>query len=115
MSSNPEFSANIKASRTNYVLSFVCLLIGILLFAIIVLIAYAPNRAAGFDAERVQKREERLRELRANDMKALGLSKSDKTTAAKNPYEVLDADAGRVRLPIQRAMELVVRDYAKKE
>jgi hypothetical protein len=114
MSRKPESPASIKASRANYALSFVCLFIGILLFAIIVLIAYAPNRADSFDADRVNKRYERLRELRAKDMQALGLSKSDTTTAAKNPYEVLDAKEGRVRLPIQRAMELVVRDYSKK-
>lgn len=102
MSKDPS-NVRIDSSRTNYTLSFLAALGGILLFVIIVLIAYAPNRAPSIKSQNAQVRAERLRELQAKDTEEL-------TT-----YSVLDKEAGKVRLPIERAMEITAREIGKKE
>lgn len=92
----------VDSSRANYILSFLGALGGILLFAIIVLVAYAPNRAPSINKQQAGVRAERLRELRSKDIEEL------------STYSVLDKEAGKVRLPIERAMELTARDLGKR-
>lgn len=100
MSKDPS-NVRIDSTRTNYTLSFLASLGGILLFVIIVLIAYAPNRAPSIKSQNATVRTERLRELQAKDTEEL-------TT-----YSVIEA--GKVRLPIERAMEITARELGNRE
>lgn len=83
-----------------------------LVFAIVIIIAKVPARVAGgtkpaemTDEERIaanlltpKERMDRLNELRIKEDHAL------------TSYQWIDKEKGIVRLPIDRAMELVVRD-----
>lgn len=88
-------------SRTNFLLTFAGALGSILLFVIILLITYVPERPSSVNAAQAQARTERLQELQAKHRQEL-------TT-----YEVIDRTEGVVRIPIDRAMELTVRDLER--
>jgi hypothetical protein len=78
---------------------------GFLIFVLILVIAYLPNRPAPLP-EGTKTPEERatiLRELRA------------KETAAATSYGWVDQTKGVVRLPIERAMQLTVEDLQQKK
>lgn len=68
----------------------------ILLFALIVFIAYLPNRPPPVDHAVVEARLSTLAELRAREHSLL------------HSYAWVDASSGVVRIPIERAMELTV-------
>lgn len=88
-------------SRTNFLLTFAGALGSILLFVIILLITYVPERSAPVNAAEVQARTERLQELQAKHRQEL------------TSYAVINAGEGVVRIPISRAMELTVRDLER--
>lgn len=70
-----------------------------LLFVVIAAIAYLPNRPPALDTERdAFRRAERI--------------KVESAAAEANRYGWIDRDGGVVRLPIERAMEVTVRDLA---
>jgi len=78
---------------------------GFLIFVLILVIAYLPNKPAPLP-EGTKTPEERaviLRELRA------------KETAASTSYGWVDQTKGVVRIPIERAMQLTVADLKTKK
>lgn len=80
-------------------LSFVVAAAFFLLFAIILFIVYVPERPGPVDQARIEERLTILKDLKAKDQKAL-------TT-----YSWVESSPGTVRIPIDRAMDLVVREY----
>lgn len=71
----------------------------ILIFAVILYVAYLPGRPLAVDQEAHEKRRQK-----ANEARAAGLAKI-------TGYEVIDAEAGLGRIPIEEAMELTVIEY----
>jgi len=72
----------------------------LLIFLLILFVAYLPNRGEAVGARKKEQRLEHLRETRA--------SQTDRITG----YDVVNAKKGVVRIPVERAMELTVEDYA---
>lgn len=87
------------------VFTTVLVLLCFALFGWLALRYYVPRYAPERRVEGVRTPAER---------KALLAEVRGKEQAAVGSYAWLDRDAGRVRLPVQRAMELTVRDLAKK-
>lgn len=82
-------------SAANMLGTIVLVLVGILLFGIFMLIAYVPNRPAPLDEATITKRLDNREKLEAEQ--------EQKATS----YEVIDKEAGVVRIPIERAMQVV--------
>jgi hypothetical protein len=88
-----------QVSKSNLLLSFLGGLGAILIFLLILFIAYLPNRPvpvntqAGID-----------RQAKADEARAAGVQKL-------NSYEVINAEAGTARIPIAEAMKLTVAAY----
>lgn len=88
-----------QPSKGSSLLTFLGSLGGILIFALIIWIAYLPNRPEPVNAEAFAERQ-----VKADEARAAGISKITTT-------EVINADAGIVRIPIDQAMKLLVEDY----
>ncbi|TVP77785.1 MAG: hypothetical protein EA353_09670 [Puniceicoccaceae bacterium] len=88
-----------QVSQSNFLLSFLGSLGAILIFVLILFLAYLPNRPAPVDAAIVAERQARADEARAAGIRKL------------TQYEVIDASAGVARIPIQEAMKLTVSAY----
>ena len=73
----------------------------LLIFALLLLIAYIPNRPAAVDAEVNAKR-------KATAAEAIAQGKAKLTG-----YAVVDAEKQKVRIPIERAMLVTVENYQK--
>jgi len=73
----------------------------ILLFVLIAAIAYLPNRPPPLDADRAAYRLAERQKVEA-------------ASADANRYGWINKDEGVVRLPINRAMELTVRELSTK-
>lgn len=71
----------------------------ILVFAVIMYVAYLPGRPPAVDYKVAEERKQNADEARA--------AGQAKITA----YEVVDAEAGLVRIPIEEAMDLTVVEY----
>lgn len=100
MSDAPSQSTPPSGGPGNRLLTFLGAAGAILVFLFIMLVAYLPNRPGPVDAAAVEQRLVTLQES-----EAAGLAR---TTA----YEVVNPEAGTVRIPVERAMELTLRDYA---
>jgi hypothetical protein len=93
------------APKSGFFVSAVAVIGGFLIFVLILVIAYLPNKPAPLP-EGTKTPEERaaiLRELRA------------KETAAATSYGWVDQTKGVVRIPIERAMQLTVEDLQQKK
>jgi len=90
-----------QVSKGNSMLSFLGGLGAILIFGLILFIAYLPNRPPPVNAE-----VNATRQLKADEARAAGIQK---LTA----FEVVNAEAGTVRIPIEEAMKLTVDGYDK--
>ena len=77
-----------KVSQSNSLLSFLGSLGAILIFALILLIAYLPNRPAPVDAQVVADRQ-----VKADEARAAGIKKLTN-------LEVVNAETGTARIPI---------------
>ena len=73
----------------------------LLIFALLLLIAYIPNRPAAVDAEANASRKAKAAESIAQGKAKL------------TGYAVVDADKQQVRIPIERAMLVTVDKYLK--
>jgi hypothetical protein len=91
------------ASKSNFLLSFLGGLGAILIFLLILFIAYLPNRPDPVDASVVADRQAKADEARAAGIKKL------------TSLEVVDASAGIARIPIEDAMERTVSTYQSGE
>lgn len=74
------------------------------IFALILVVAYLPNKAepAGDGVRTPEQRKAALAELRGKEQ------------SAATTYGWVDKEAGIVRLPIDRAIELTIQEHAKK-
>ena len=80
-------------------LTFLGSLGAILIFSLILFIAYLPHRPAPVDAQVVA-----TRQAKADEARAAGIQKL-------TSFEVLNAEAGIARIPIEDAMLLTVASY----
>jgi hypothetical protein len=86
-----------QPSKTNKVATFFGSLGAILIFALVIYVAYLPNRPEPIDA---QANAERL--ARAEEATAQGIAKiSDYAVAAD----------GSIQIPVEEAMQQVLREY----
>ena len=88
-----------QVSKSNTLLSFLGAVGAILIFVLILFVAYLPNRPAPVDAAVVADRQLKADEARANGIKKL------------TSLEVIDAEAGVARIPIEDAMLITVEAY----
>ena len=86
-------------SLSNNVLTFIGALGALLIFALIMLVAYLPNLPDPADLKAIEDRQ-----FKADDARAAGVAKLA-------GYEVLDAEAGVVRIPIEQAKEITLNAY----
>jgi hypothetical protein len=82
--------------------TFIGALGAILIFAVIIYIAYLPNRAPRVDVAKVAERQAKADEARASGVAKL------------TGYAVVDKAAGTVRIPIELAKELTLKQYTLK-
>jgi len=86
-------------STKNQVISFAGAVGAILIFLLILFVAYLPNRPAPVDEEIDAERRAKAEEALTAGQKKL------------SEYSVVDAEEGLVTIPIDRAMELTVNSY----
>lgn len=92
-----------ESPKLNQFLTFTGIVCSILIFVVILYVAYLPGRPPAVD---ISVSEKRLQT--ANEARAAGLAKI-------TVFEVIDAEAGIVRIPIQEAMDLTVSEYQSTE
>lgn len=78
---------------------------GFLIFTLIVVVAYLPNRGAPVQ-QGTKSADERIKILSDVRTKEIGMATS---------YGWVDQQKGVVRLPVERAMELTVQDLTAKK
>lgn len=83
--------------------TFIGALGAILIFAVIIYIAYLPNRADRVDAAVVADRQ-----AKADEARAAGVAKL-------NGFAVVNKETGTVRIPIELAKELTLYQYTANE
>lgn len=88
-----------ESFTVNRLLSLAGIIGVILVFAVILYVAYLPGRPPAVDYKVAEKRKQD-----ADETRAAGQAKI-------TGYEVIDADAGLVRIPIDEAMDLTVVEY----
>ena len=88
-----------KISKSNNFLTFLGCLGAFLVFVLIIFIAYLPNRP-----ERVDAQVYATRQAKADESRAAGIQKLTN-------YELIDAEAGIVRIPIEDAISLTIASY----
>jgi|TARA_B100001094_G_scaffold12117_1_gene10758 hypothetical protein len=98
MQNNPMQSD--KKNKSNWI-SIISGILAILIFLFILLVTYLPNKPEGVDATIKQERLDKANATRAEGIKAL------------STLEILDAEAGTVKIPIEKAMELTLSKYNK--
>ena len=88
-----------KISKSNNFLTFLGCLGAFLVFVLIIFIAYLPNRPKRVDAQVYA-----TRQAKADESRAAGIQKLTN-------YELIDAEAGIVRIPIEDAISLTIASY----
>ena len=88
-----------KISKSNNFLTFLGCLGAFLVFVLIIFIAYLPNRP-----ERVDAQVYATRQAKADESRAAGIQKLTN-------YELIDAEAGIGRIPIEDAISLTIASY----
>ena len=88
-----------ESFKINRLLSLTGIVGAILIFAVILYVAYLPGRPPAVDRE---VHEERKR--KADEARAEGLAKV-------TGYEIIDKESGLVRIPIEEAMDSTVEAY----
>ena len=92
-----------ESSKVNRLLSLTGIFCAILIFAVILYVAYLPARPSKVDQKVHEERKQK-----ADETRAAGLAKI-------KGYEVIDQEAGIVRIPIEAAMESTVLRYTASE
>ena len=88
-----------QISKSNTLLTFLGCLGAFLVFVLIIFIAYLPNRP-----ERVDAQVYATRQAKADESRAAGIQKLTN-------YELIDAEAGTARIPIEEAISLTIAGY----
>ena len=91
--------SEIKISKSNTFVTFLGCLGAFLVFVLIIFIAYLPNRP-----ERVDAQVYATRQAKADESRAAGIQKLTN-------YELIDAEAGIVRIPIEDAISHTIASY----
>ena len=92
-----------QTSKSNILLTFLGCLGAFLVFVLIIFIAYLPNRP-----ERVDAQVYATRQAKADESRAAGVQKLTN-------YELIDAEAGTARIPIEEAISLTIASYSSGE
>ena len=92
-----------QISKSNTLLTFLGCLGAFLVFVLIIFIAYLPNRP-----ERVDAQVYATRQAKADESRAAGVQKLTN-------YELIDAEAGTARIPIEEAISLTIAGYSSGE
>ena len=92
-----------QTSKSNILLTFLGCLGAFLVFVLIIFIAYLPNRP-----ERVDAQVYATRQAKADESRAAGVQKLTN-------YELIDAEAGTARIPIEEAISLTIAGYISGE
>ena len=92
-----------QISKSNTLLTFLGCLGAFLVFVLIIFIAYLPNRP-----ERVDAQVYVTRQAKADESRAAGIQKLTN-------YELIDAEAGTARIPIEEAISLTIASYSSGE
>ncbi|HTJ78812.1 MAG TPA: hypothetical protein VL357_07420 [Rariglobus sp.] len=93
-------------SKSSFGLTFLAAIGGFVIFVVILLVAYLPQKPAAIIGDGVKTPEQRkaaLAELRAHE------------TKVATSYAWVDQSKGVVQLPIDRAIELTLRDLETKQ
>ena len=88
-----------QISKSNTFLTFLGCLGALLVFVLIIFVAYLPNRP-----ERVDAQVYASRQAKADESRAAGVQKLTN-------YELIDAEAGTARIPIEEAISLTIASY----
>ena len=88
-----------QISKSNTFLTFLGCLGAFLVFVLIIFVAYLPNRP-----ERVDAQVYATRQAKADESRAAGVQKLTN-------YELIDAEAGTARIPIEEAISLTIASY----
>ncbi len=72
-----------------------------LLFALVLWVAYIPNQQPPIGAQAKEDAEAQLREMKSEAMQMV------------MEYKVMDMEKGQVRIPVEKAMEMTVQEYSK--
>ena len=88
-----------ESFRVNRLVSLTCIVGAILVFALILYVAYLPGRPPPINYKIAEARKQN-----ADEARAAGLAKI-------TGYEVIDKKSGLVRIPIEEAMNLTVMEY----
>ena len=88
-----------ETSTANRLLSLAGIIGAILVFAVILFVAYLPGRPPAVDSTIAEKRKQA-----ADETRAAGQAKI-------SGYEVIDPAAGLARIPIREAMDMTVEAY----
>lgn len=97
--------ASSSSSNGSFTATVIAAIGGLAIFLLILLVAYMPNKAepAGDGVKTPAERKAALAELRGKEQ------------TAASTYGWVDQPAGVVRLPLDRAIELTIQQYGKKE
>lgn len=95
--------SNTEVSKSNFLFTFLGSLGALLIFILIVFVAYLPNRPAPVDATIIEQRQQTADEARATSNSKL------------QGYAVVDAQSGTVRIPIEEAMKMTVDTFQATE
>ena len=90
-----------QISKSNSLLTFLGCLGAFLVFVLIIFIAYLPNRPEAVDAQLSA-----ARQAKADESRAAGIQKLTN-------YELINAEAGIARIPIEEAMSLTIARYKR--
>ena len=91
--------SEIQISKSNTFLTFLGCLGASLVFVLIIFVAYLPNRP-----ERVDAQVYATRQAKADESRAAGVQKLTN-------YELIDAEVGTARIPIDEAISLTIASY----
>ena len=91
--------SEIQISKSNTFLTFLGCLGALLVFVLIIFVAYLPNRP-----ERVDAQVYATRQAKADESRAAGVQKLTN-------YELIDAEVGTARIPIDEAISLTIASY----
>ena len=92
-----------ESSTANQLLSLVGIAGVILVFAVVLYVAYLPGRPPAIDRQQGEERRQA-----ADEAHAAGMAKI-------TGFEVIDPEAGTVSIPIEKAMDLTVKAYRVSE
>ena len=88
-----------ETSESSRLLSLAVLIGSMLVFAVFFYIAYLPGRPPAVDHDAAKERKQL-----ADEARAAGIAKI-------NNLEVIDEAAGTIRIPLEDAVKLTVKDY----